>query len=75
MPYFAVIDTETNWVDQVMSIGTVIADAETFRPVAAKYHILPAYCEVGGMYYEQRIRYWMEYEKTCQLNWAGFLKK
>ena len=27
------------------------------------------------MYYEQRLRYWMEYEKTCQLNWAGFLKK
>ena len=26
------------------------------------------------MYYEQRLRYWMEYEKTCQLNWAGFLK-
>ena len=52
MPYFAVIDTETNWVDQVMSIGTVIADAESFRPVAAKYHILPAYCEVGGMYYD-----------------------
>ena len=50
MPYFAVIDTETNWADQVMSIGTVIADAETFRPVAAKYHILPAFCEIGGMY-------------------------
>lgn len=43
MPYFAVIDTETNWVDQVLSIGTVIADTDTFRPVAAKYHILPAY--------------------------------
>ena len=27
------------------------------------------------MYYGQRLRYWMEYEKTCQLNWAGFLKK
>ena len=27
------------------------------------------------IYYEQRLRYWMEYEKTCQLNWAGFLKK
>jgi len=52
MPYFAVIDTETNWMDQVMSIGTVIADAGTFRPVAAKYHILPAYCEAGGMYYD-----------------------
>lgn len=50
MPYFALIDTETNWADQVMSIGTVIADADTFRPVAAKYHILPAYCEIGGMY-------------------------
>ena len=50
MPYFAVIDTETNWYDQVMSIGTVIADARTFRPAAAKYHILPAYCEAGGMY-------------------------
>ncbi|MEE1328027.1 MAG: hypothetical protein UHS47_05735, partial [Oscillospiraceae bacterium] len=25
--------------------------------------------------YEQRLRYWMEFEKTCQQNWAGFLKK
>lgn len=50
MAYFAVIDTETNWVDQVMSIGTVIADSGTFRPVDMKYHILPAYCELGGMY-------------------------
>ena len=52
MSFFAVIDTETNWADQVMSVGTVIADGATFRPVAAKYHILPAYCEVGGMYYD-----------------------
>ena len=50
MSYFAVIDTETNWIDQVMSIGTVIADSATFQPVDAKYHILPAYCEIGGMY-------------------------
>ena len=27
------------------------------------------------MHYEQRLRYWMEYEKTCHQNWAGFLKK
>ena len=27
------------------------------------------------MYYEQRLRYRAEYENTCQLNWAGFLKK
>lgn len=50
MEYFAVIDTETNWADAVMSIGTVVADADTFRPVAAKYHILPAACALGGMY-------------------------
>ena len=50
MGNFAVIDTETNWADQVMSIGTVIADAESFAPVAAKYHILPIECQIGGMY-------------------------
>ena len=46
MGYFSVIDTETNWADQVMSIGTVIADADTFQPVAAKYHILPEECVI-----------------------------
>ena len=50
MSHFAVIDTETNWVDRVMSIGTVIADADTFEIVSAKYHILPAECAIGGMY-------------------------
>ena len=50
MGKFAVIDTETNWVDRVMSIGTVIADADTFELFAAKYHILPIECEIGGMY-------------------------
>ncbi len=52
MGKFAVMDTETNWADQVMSIGTVIADADTFQPIALKYHILPAQCEAGGMYYD-----------------------
>lgn len=52
MGYFAVIDTETNWADQVMSIGTVIADTASFQPVAAKYHILPEECEIGGMFYD-----------------------
>ena len=52
MGYFSVIDTETNWADQVMSIGTVIADADTFQPIAAKYHILSEECAVGGMFYD-----------------------
>ena len=50
MAEFAVIDTETNWSDQVMSIGTVIADENSFQPVEAKYHVLPIECAVGGMY-------------------------
>lgn len=50
MGKFAVIDTETNWADQVMSIGTVIADTDTFEAIEAKYHILPIECEIGGMY-------------------------
>ena len=33
------------------------------------------FIEQRVIYYEQRIRYWMEYEKNCQQNWAGFLKK
>ncbi len=50
MGTFAVIDTETNWADQVMSIGTVLADADTFEAIEAKYHILPIECKIGGMY-------------------------
>ncbi len=50
MANFAVIDTETNWSDQVMSIGTVIADKDTFRPIRGKYHILPMECQIGGMF-------------------------
>ena len=52
MGKFAVIDTETNWADQVMSIGTVIANADTFEAIETKYHILPVECEIGGMYYD-----------------------
>lgn len=50
MGKFSVIDTETNWADQVMSIGTVIADENTYQPIESKYHILPIECEIGGMY-------------------------
>ena len=50
MEKFAVIDTETNWSDQVMSIGIVIADSNTFKTVDARYYILPRECQVGGMY-------------------------
>lgn len=48
--YFAVIDTETNWSNQVMSIGVVIADAATFQAVDYKYYVIPSACKRGGMY-------------------------
>ena len=50
MGYFAGSDTETNWNDQVMSIGTIIADADTFSMVSARYHILTPEYRVGGMF-------------------------
>lgn len=50
MGYIAVIDTETNWIDQVMSIGTVIADRDSFAMIDAKYQVLTPEYLVGGMY-------------------------
>lgn len=48
--YFAVIDAETTWNDEVMSIGIVIADLVSFAPVDKKYYILTPECNFGGMY-------------------------
>ena len=50
MGRFVVIDTETNWADQVMSIGCCIADTDTFALVDAKYHVLTPEYLIGGMY-------------------------
>ena len=50
MSYFAVIDTETTWDDQVMSIGIVIAETQTFRLIDKKYYVLTPEYKIGGMY-------------------------
>lgn len=47
---FAVLDTETNWRDKVMSIGVVIAEEVAFRPVEKRYYILTPESRSGGMY-------------------------
>lgn len=52
MSKFAVIDTETNWADRVMSLGVVIAHGDSFAPQESKYYILPIECQIGGMYYD-----------------------
>mgnify|MGYP006388351463 CR=1 FL=1 len=40
MDKFIVLDTETTWDNRVMSIGAVVADAQTYQPIDAKYYIL-----------------------------------
>ncbi len=61
MPYFAVIDTETNWENALMSVGTVIADCETFELVKVRYHVIAPEYEVGGMFsdvlFDDRLRH------------------
>lgn len=51
MEKFAVIDTETNWNNEVMSIGVVVADAKSFDLIDKKYYIIaPEYLK-GGMFF------------------------
>ncbi len=49
-PKFAIVDTETNFDDQVMSIGIVIADTENYHPIEMKYYILNPEYKLGGMF-------------------------
>ena len=53
----AVIDTEINRNDEVMSIGLVIADALTFETIEEKYYIIEPEHTVGG-----------EYQKKLRIN-------
>ena len=47
---FAVIDTETNYSNQVMSIGIVIANKNTFEIQDTRYYILTPESNISGMY-------------------------
>lgn len=47
---FAVIDTETNWNNQIMSIGIVIADVNTYNIVNTLYYIITPEAAIGGFY-------------------------
>ena len=47
---FAVIDTETNWNDEVMSVGLVIANENTLCAEYERYYIFSPEDTVGGMY-------------------------
>lgn len=46
----AVIDTETNWHDEVMSVGVVLGDAKTYKCIDRRYYVFEPECMVGGMF-------------------------
>lgn len=46
----AVIDVETNFDDDTVSIGVVIGDAKTYKPLDAKYYVIYEATKVWGMY-------------------------
>lgn len=48
--YFAVIDVETNWNNEMMSVGVVIGDAVEFAEADKRYYVIYPECDVGGMY-------------------------
>lgn len=50
MEKVAVIDTETNWNDEVMSIGIVIADSKSKKKIDSLYYIITPEYRVGGMF-------------------------
>lgn len=50
---FAVIDTETNWNDEVMSIGIVVADSKMKQKIDSIYYIIDPEYRAGGMYADE----------------------
>lgn len=46
----AILDTETNWDDHVMTIGIAIADINDYSYIDGAYYILEPEVRVGGMY-------------------------
>lgn len=79
MGYFAVIDTETNWANQVMSIGAVLADTDTFEGVASRYYILTPEYLTGGMFsdvlfLDSRIQPMVADRETVMVDLNGWLE-
>ena len=80
MEYFAVIDIETTWSNEVMSIGVVVADVENMTPICAECYIVdPAYKE-GGMYSSVLLAHgkkntYLETRKNCLDGVVKLLKK
>lgn len=46
----AVIDIETSWYDDVMSIGLALGDLETYSLLDCRYFVIEPYVRHGGMF-------------------------
>ncbi len=65
MKRFAVIDTETTWADEVMSIGIAVSDFGDFGIIAEKYYILTPFKDHGGMYTNALYAKGIKPDKEC----------
>ena len=70
MSRFAVIDTETTWGDEVMSVGTVVADSDSFELIDKRYYILTPYNRYGGMYSDALYAGDTKPDRECSRNMA-----
>ncbi|MBR3515469.1 MAG: hypothetical protein IKO10_04075 [Lachnospiraceae bacterium] len=50
MTKIAVVDTETTWGDEVMSLGIVIADAKDYKPLDRRYYVFDPEYRAGGIF-------------------------
>lgn len=48
--YFAVVDVETNWNNEMMSVGVVIGDVAEFNATDKRYYVIHPECQTGGIY-------------------------
>ncbi len=53
MAKIAVIDTETTWGDEVMSVGIVIADEKDYKPIESRYYVFDPEYRAGGFFSAQ----------------------
>ncbi len=70
MGYIAVLDTETNWYDAVMSIGLVIARDDNYSLIASRYYIIDPEYKVGGMFSDVIVPKRGQAYKVCSRNEA-----
>ncbi len=51
-PVIAILDTETNWNNRIMSIGITLANSDDFQEISSKYYILTPEYQAGGMFFD-----------------------